>query len=208
MRERPNRTGREPMSPDLLILTTGGSGSYYIHRVLWELDYHIGHMRGGDHGTVGPQMIFNRPWHQRIHLMRGECEWARIVHQVRHPLKVVASIRWFRSHIFRWCRFMESMPKRFRPDKDECRMAFWFEMNKEAARVAEWSYRIEDLTLGGETWQKFIVPLGFHPDTPLPYIPRNINTRARGRVYTWDDIKSPMLRSEVQDLARSFGYDV
>src|SRR5262245_1471922 len=124
-----------------LITGCGRSGTKYIAAVLQKLGLRIGHERFAPDGIASWQMVFNdapipgRP--------RGGVAFDVVLHQVRHPLLVIPSLSTFRAGS--WHYVARHVPS----DPDDSLLVratrYWVCWNEQAQRLAQWTYRVEDL---------------------------------------------------------------
>lgn len=178
----------------------------YIARLLRKKGLRIGHERMLGDGSVGWFWAASRKWGgygQRGH--RDDWPDKTILHQVRHPLKVIASTTRMKRRQY---GFIDSevglLP---REPLLPCAASFWLRWNLLAESVAEWTYRIEDIYEGSPVYAEFCRRLQI-PERPFPQLSRTTNTRKHDDV-TWDDLKDyPWLVDAIKRNARRWGYDV
>jgi 8-oxo-dGTP pyrophosphatase MutT (NUDIX family) len=154
-----------------------------------------------------------------------ECkEWSAVVHQVRHPLKVIASMPTIESDFIAnggWPltkRALDTDAKRHDylgddlewPDdlsSIEAWCAFVLRWNRYIESIASFRFRIEDLHDGEESvWPELLDRLGLKP-VPFPAgeFPRDARPH---RVLSWRDIKhyAPMYYEPLLQMTRDYGY--
>ena len=160
------------------------SGSLYMTKVLTELGYDVGHEKQARDGTVGYNLVSARP--------------KNCFHQVRHPLKQIASMR----TLAKWDMTTTVMTRN--PEDLTHRMAFWVTWNKICEEFCVWRYRIEQLP---EVWGEFCERIG-HESCEIPPVPTNTNSRKHDDL-TWDDLfgENRELAQEIVGVAKRYGYD-
>lgn len=164
-------------------------------------------------------------WH-RIHPGTVEASYAatpfldrermHVVHQVRHPLKVVASLMRRRDFAdptapaARW-PLEACLPARRRDDGPlERTLRWWLEWNRMVEPHAEARWRIEDLTDAdlAATLTGFGRPTtAMRAQQGRAVLPRRINeNRVPPQTWTWDDLPAGRLLDEVKETAARYGY--
>lgn len=153
----------------LVVTGTGRSGTGFASRWLTSIGIPSGHEsffdhRGLDHAV---HMLAARDYH-----FVGECSWeaaphlgsqplrdALVVHQVRHPRKVIESCLRVPQEITpHYARYMEKhLPRiklyRMTLDRSACRWVYWNRMIEDAIRDREhYFWRVEDGTEGLLDW--------------------------------------------------------
>ena len=134
------------------------------------------------------------------------CDFDKIIHQVRHPLKVIASSTTL------WTMSMEYMNKFVMfPDSIvnkkntvlNC-MITWVRWNYLIEEKATWRYQIEQLYDVQKEWCEQL-------EIPYQEIPNPIrHTNAREHIeLTWDDLykASPLYANEIEKMAKEYGYE-
>lgn len=197
----------------ILITGCGRSATLYTSVLLQKLGLDIQHEKMGENGTVN--------WYQAAEPYYGELgENPIIVHQVRHPLRTIASCqRWV--HILAGHPFIEAPPNLFLSeyipiDQDDSllykSMTYWYYWNKLAEQNARYTYRIENLP---NVFEEFCQVIGY-PELAertdvFDTIPKNINTNPIGyNENTWDDlyIEDAGLTDMIINLAVGYGYKI
>ena len=189
------------------ILITGHprSGTHHIARVINAMGYNCTYEKRNLNG-------FTASWK---HIMSGEfekpcpetniiCNFDKIIHQRRHPLKVIS------SSLTLWTMSMNYMAKFIDlPDPIINRnntilncMITWVEWNKLIEKKAYWGYNIENLQNIQEEWCKQL-------EIPVQKIPDlwHSNTREH-KDLTWDDLRnvSKVWAMLVEEKAHIYGY--
>lgn len=134
-----------------------------------------------------------------------------IVQQVRHPLKVIASMcatvgekMWtdigYRANYreIDWKPMDDPVPLRG--------MRYWLLWNLMAGELATYSYRIEDFP---EVFPRILEMIGV-PPAPLPSQPTNTNVHNLELSYTWTDLDRAdgCLCYAIRSMAKQFGYEI
>lgn len=179
----------------IFICATARSATVYTTELLKALGYDVGHEVDGPDGSVGYHLAVIRP--------------KNCFHQVRHPLKQIASMRAHGA----W-GFMQDVVDINGTKLLGC-MQYWLFWNELIEEFAVWRYRIEDLP---NIWSEFLERIDHHNKyEPLPDIPRDINSCAvkgvceRHRfteLLTWNDLfkKNRKLAQRIKDKCLEYGY--
>jgi hypothetical protein len=144
--------GVEVTGKGIYIAACARSGTVYITEVLKELGYKIGHEATDIDGSVGYHLAVVKP---------DNC-----FHQVRHPLKQIASMLDHQS----W-GFMNQVIECEGRGLLGC-MQYWLLWNELIEEFCIWRYRIEQLP---DIWEEFLDRID-HQWEPLPEVRRK-NTR-------------------------------
>lgn len=191
-----------------LITGCGRSGTKYTAAVLQSLGIDVGHEQPGKDGEVG--------WKGLYRLLSGQPHsYRKIIHQVRHPLDTISSLRTHTNYL------LDSVAQFF-PTRSvvtttdgklhRC-MEYWYQWNKLAEHQASWTYRIEDFPSAFPALCEVLGLSGF-PEK-WPEIPDNLNTRRTKRFerfqqepVTWEKLESidSELTHRVRELATQYGY--
>jgi len=202
-----------------LVLVTGcaRSGSGYIAAVLQACGLDVRQEAIGRDGCASWTMAVESkrtPWGPA---RDGTTEFEHVFHQVRHPLSVISSV-WTTEGPRSWGFIAEHVPKLRADDSIEVRcVKYWYYWNRAASRVAEFTYRLEDLA---NAWPELCRRLGRKLDArPLSTVPTDINARrtkppSRGNNvlehdFTWAELRrlvKPRLFGKLCKLAESYGY--
>jgi hypothetical protein len=204
-----------------LLLVTGcaRSASGYISAVLQVCGLDVKHEAIGRDGCVSWTMAVESretPWGPP---RDGSVEFEHVFHQVRHPLAVISSV-WTTEGPRSWGFIPTHVPKIRETDSIEVRCAkYWYYWNRTAGRLAEWTYRIEDLA---NVWPELCQRLGRKLDVRyLAVVSKTINarnTKPPSRVtnilerdFTWQDLRKllkPRLFNNICKLAQRYGYAI
>ena len=170
------------------IVACARSATMYITYLLRAMDYSVGHEQWGPDGSVGYHLVAVRP---------DNC-----FHQVRHPLKQIASMWSHRS----W-GFADQVVDL--PDLElyGC-MQYWLMWNELCEEFCVWRYQIEQLPT---VWDEFLERIG-HDSCEMPDVPTTTNTQNKYgnlKKVTWADlfIKDDKLAQKIVDKAVEYGYE-
>ena len=186
-----------------LITGCGRSGSTYITRVLQHCGLDVGHHRLGKDGAVCSFYCFKTDKYPVKTHPVPRPHFDVILHQIREPLKTIASIQTGRS--WKWtCRLLpvgEDAPLLTRCCYN------WLVFNEEAECQAALTYRIEALE---EAWPEIQQLLGFtyNYTKAVTGISKKTNARKHGAV-TWEDVRTfaPLIYCDIREAARRYGYE-
>lgn len=185
--------GTEVTGKGIHIAACARSGTKYMTRVLNKLGYKIGHEVADIDGSVGYHLAVVKP---------DNC-----FHQVRHPLKQIASMLDHQS----W-GFMNQVIECHGRGLLGC-MQYWLKWNELLEEFCIWRYQLEEL---GLVWSEFLERID-HSWEPLPDIPENqMNTRedsmpCRAKEFTelnWEQLLScnRELAQKIYDKHLEYGY--
>lgn len=168
------------------------SGTVYITNILKALGYDIGHEKDGIDGSVGYHLAVVKP--------------KNCLHQVRHPLKQIASMKTHQA----W-GFMQQVIEIHGIGLRGC-MEYWLHWNELIEEFAVWRYRIEDLP---NIWAEFLKRIGYKK-CEMPNISTTDNScqkkgiieRHRYEEFNWDDLfnENKELAQRVFDKSQEYGY--
>ncbi len=183
---------KEVTGKGIFIAGTARSATVYITKVLNELGYSIGHEKNESDGSVGYHLAVLKPEH--------------CLHQVRHPLKQIASMLTHQA----W-GFMNHIIDVYDYNLRGC-MQYWLLWNELIEEFAVWRYRIEDLP---DVWEEFLEKIG-HEYEPIPDVSITTNSsRERGIIekrnykeLEWNDLFdcNEKLAQQVYDKSTEYGY--
>lgn len=189
----------------LLITGCARSGTGFISEFLVANGLDVGHEYDAPFGivawTMAPDCDFS-PW--------GPCSYDyhfdHIFHQVRHPLKTIASAG--NEPPISWNYIRQFIPEIEMDDPKIVKGAkYWYYWNLIAEKRAEWTYRIEEIE--NEVFE-MSTRLGVNLEPALlQNIPTNTNTRGYTDVYTWEDLKQAVdedLYYSIIKMAIRYGY--
>lgn len=168
------------------------SGTVYMVKLLNALGYKISHEAVDRDGSVGYHLVLVKP--------------ENCFHQVRHPLKQIASMQAHQS----W-GFMEDIINVPGRGLFGC-MTYWLEWNELIEQFAVWRYNLENLS---DVWDEFLDRIG-HEKCDIPDIPRNEHSSLTGSYYekfsheelSWEDLFqcNEELATKIADKANEYGY--
>lgn len=195
----------------LIITGCARSGTLYIAEVLRALGFDAGHERlysPTRAGPVAPQTV-EVSWLAAPHRIDG----ALVVHQVRHPLKVVASLLargTFREsgrrvrygqYAARWC-------PRIRHEADELNrcLRYWLDWN--ALVRADVFWHVE--AIRPDMLEAVLHGTGREPQRPaaeaLSCVPCDTHHAPGRRELTWEDLTDRPLAKDARRRAQEYGY--
>jgi hypothetical protein len=191
----------------LLITGCARSGTAYITKFLKINNLNVKHEIDGKYGIVSWLMAadsYKAPFGPGANNFLFE----HIFHQVRHPLKTIASASNEPSNSWRYIK--KYIPQINKTDPKIVKAAkYWYYWNLLAEIKAEWTYRIEDIeNQVDEMSLRLNVPLD---SSLLEKIPKNANTRNYKDAYTWSDLKKAIdeeLFYNIIEMATRYGYEV
>lgn len=162
------------------------SGTTYIAEVLREMGYYIGHEQQGGDGTVGYHLAVIKP--------------ENALHQVRHPLKQIASMLAHRN----W-GFVNEVIQEVDTELYGC-MVCWLKINTMCEEFCVWRYQIEELP---EVWDEFVERIG-HEKCDLPDISTKIHAGKKTKEVTWSDLLAcdRQLAHDIMRKAQQYGYEL
>lgn len=222
--------------PPVLITGTPRSGTVYATTVFRaafaEHDTDVQHEQMGSIVTVSwchiNPGIDRTYWNEAVGRYTGKYsytfdKWTAIAHQVRDPLKVIASMPtidfgahsgWelahnaLRSHRERYDHIANQDPEwPANLDSVAAYALFVLRWNRYIEAFTSFRYRVEDLHGGeGSAWPELLDYLKL-PQKPFPEGPFTSNTRPHGKL-TWEDIKreAPDCYEALRDMAHEYGY--
>ncbi len=159
------------------------SGTVYMAEVLKGIGINVLHEGMGDEGSVGYHLVTVKP--------------EKCLHQVRHPLKQMASM----ETVDTWS-FVEKAIKVTDHELTGL-MEFWLRWNEICESFCVWRYRVEDLE---NVWEEFLGYIG-KEYVEMPDIPKNTNSRSH-KDLTWNDLFdcNEQLAEEVCRRSIKYGY--
>jgi len=133
------------------------------------------------------------------------CDFDKIIHQVRHPLKVIASSTTLWTMSMNYMGQFMNLPDLITNKENtilNC-MISWVRWNKFIEEKAVWRYQIEQLYDIQKEWcEQLEIP---YQEIPTP----NRRTNAREHIeLTWDDLynTNSYICSIIKKMAREYGY--
>lgn len=182
------------------------SGTKFTANLLGRyLGYDTTFEKRGNRFTVSWKHIvsgyFDPPANQNVIV----CDFDRIIHQVRHPLKVIASMTTIWNQSMGFIGKFVDLPDLLENKNQTVRncMNAWYGWNKIIEKKAVWRYKIEDLPTVLDTWCKYLdIPVFNFPD-----IKNNINGR-KHITLKWEDLFKidEQLAKKIKNLSEHYGY--
>jgi hypothetical protein len=200
------------MAPEFVIVGSGRSGSGYISRVLTEAGVPTGHEEWWNpFDEHRPDIVGDSSWCAVPDLPNFD---GVILHQVRHPLSVVASHmkRWSRHDA--WWSLKSSLIRRPLTGDDKLdAMASWVDINKACEEAnPSLTWQVEEVSplllmkIAETAGQKIRRPAAFKA---CKTVPNNYNSKEGDRVsLAWWDIPESELKEEMKEMASRYGYHV
>ncbi len=195
-----------------MFLVTGcaHSGTAYTARLLCELGLDVGHERGGKNGVVAWELAATgAPWMLDPELDAATGRYDVVLHQVRHPLRVITTAQFIHSHphpVWPYIAAHVALGEREPPLRRA--MKFYVLWNELAARRGCWRFKIEDVD---DAFDEICARIGAASDTSaLARVPRDTNSHRQGKPQlTWGDLRGCDRRwcGRVEALAEEYGYD-
>lgn len=193
-----------PKIKKILIIGCGRSGTTYTSEILKKMGINIGHEIDSEDGIISWYMTvdgippFNLP-------KRSSYIFDIIIHQVRNPLKVIASAQTF--HVESWKYIYAHIPEINKNDSLLIKSAkYWYYWNLLAEKRSMYTYRIEDF---GKIANKIVEDVGFgsYDQVILKKYSTNINSREHSNVKLSDIKKQNVeLYDNIVKLALKYGY--
>lgn len=196
----------------ILIAAVGRSGTHYTANLMQAIGLDIPHeVRGRDgtaswkHITTGTFTIRKR-WRRPRHTFIDGSGFDTVLHQVRHPLKVVASMQTFSDATWRYMALHTSLNLDQPPL--ERAMRAYVQWNALIEPRACWRFQVERLA---EQFDQLCLHVGVEP-RPLPQLPaaaRDSRT-SRFQPVTWNDLRAvdPDWADRLRHTAIRYGYPV
>lgn len=201
----------------LLVVGCGHSGTMYMAHLLQKIGLDIPHERPvGRDGIVRwsythlykdelQNPVFRGEEHNEDFLLPDD---VMVMHLVRHPLKVIASVTQLtdgiwefvgaraKHHGVSWNPLDNPHPLRG--------MRLWLLWNLFAEELADFRYRVEELP---EIFPELLEKLGL-PSMSMPDIPKDTNTHNPTLSYSWDDLNDAdgILCYQIMRMAERYGY--
>jgi hypothetical protein len=173
----------------LIIIGCGRSGTTYIAKIFQSIGLDIKHEKMGVNGTSD--------WHLTTGSLDGK---ATILHQVRHPLKAIASM--FTAPLSTWKSINKYIPLTLKNILVDG-MRYWYFWNLIAESKACYTYRIENLK---NEWDKLCGLIGID-EISYGSVSVSTNSRMHGSI-TWEDMEKAdaMLSTMIRRLSVKYGY--
>ena len=189
-----------------MFLVTGlpRSGTGYAASMLKAMGIDAGHE------TIGPAGCVS--W---LHTATGSVSWRgtiepqawdTVVHLVRHPLDVIASMATLRDESFEFMFAHIGHPGGERGLR--WYMYAWMQWNRRIEALASACFRVEDLS-HGPVLARFCKAIGHSEPKTVPPVSRRTNSRPHDSV-TWQDLRAAdaAMAGEIRGMARGYGYNL
>lgn len=191
----------------LLITGCGRSGTHYTARLLQEMGLDVPHEHVGKDGAASWKHIVSGTFVYIGKNREAEIDstgFDRILHQVRHPLKVISSMQTFSDSTWSYMAKFIELDLKAKPVKRA--MQAWVRWNRLIEGKAQWRFQIEQLK---EQFDEFCRQAGL-PVQALPHVPHEAkdSRTARFKPVEWNDLVKidEALAHEVRSLALEYGY--
>lgn len=193
----------------LLITGCSRSGTSFTTLFLQANGLQVEHEIDGRDGIVSWIMAVDSkttPWETPWGPGSRDYRFKHIFHQVRNPLKTIASVS---NEPFKaWKYITAYIPQIKMEDPPLVKAAkYWIYWNQKAEKKAEWTYRLEDIDKKVEEMSKRLgIPLN---KELLAQIPKDTNTRHFTTQCTWTQLKTLLdadLYHKLTRLAKRYGY--
>jgi hypothetical protein len=212
MSQNINQDQMKGQMPKILITGAGRSGTAYISSLTGKLGLDMPHeLQMGRNGIVSWLLAAQTedvPWGPKF----SKCEFDVILHQVRHPLKTISTMR--TAMPASWRYIQKNAPSIKREDSVLSKsMKYWVHWNLKAEAMSSWTYRIEDFDLK-QFCEKIHSPKLFNKRNRkrVNRLPTTINSRLRSikKYLMWEDLRQEdeNLCDLIQDQAKRYGYEV
>jgi len=191
----------------LLVTACGRSGTHFTARVLQEMGLDVPHEEVGKDGAASWKHIVSGDF---VYVGKGRTReirsegFTRTLHQVRHPLKVIASMQTFSKST--WGYMAQHIALDLKAPAVRRAMQAWVGWNRLIEPRAQWRFQIEQLK---DQFEEFCRQAGLPPQ-PMPEVPQAAKDSRTDR-YTplyWEDLVNAdaALAEQVRDLALAYGY--
>ncbi len=192
----------------LLITGCGRSGTHYTARILQEMGLDIPHETVGKDGTASWKHtapgVFVYIGKNRESII-DTTGFKRVLHQVRHPLKVISSMQTFSDSS--WAYMAKFIDLSVHASPVVKGMQAWIGWNQLAGQRANWRFQIEQLK---ECFPEFCLHAGLPPQ-PLPEVPADAKDSRTDRYAPlhWKSLVAAdaTLAKAVRALALDYGYE-
>ena len=191
----------------LLITGCGRSGTHYTSALLQAMDLDIPHEAVGKDGAASWKHIVSGTFvyigKNRSVTIDGD-GFDRILHQVRHPLKVIASMQTFSDST--WSYMAKAIELDIRANPLMKGMQAYLGWNRLIEQSANWRFRIEDIQ---RVFPEFCQQAGIQQQ-PFPKLPKQVcdSRTQRYRSLRFADLlnENEALAIELEHLAAKYGY--
>lgn len=190
------------------VLITGHprSGTRYVFQLLKSLRQNTSFEKRIENGiTVSWKHIKNGTFEPPCPETNIKCDFDLIIHQIRHPLKVIASSTTLWTMSINYLATETQLPDIIKNKENTVRncMYTWIAWNKLIETKANWRFKIEDLPI---MYKKFGIKLGIE----IPFLPQigKINSRKHIEL-TWEDLAFEDYNAavKIREMATRYGYE-
>lgn len=209
--EKPRYQVKRP----LLVVGTGRCGTTWLSKTLLAAGYDIPHECMGRHGTVSMFFHSDHDWYpfipwatdhkgRKAHIgeRRSDFRFNSVMHLVRHPLQVEASMRSIltRLEMF-WAQDVGvlSVPFDLRPAKLR-NLFYWRDVVAHCERVADYTVPLQQMVEVPYRWQRLLAEAEL-PIVPMPKLPATNKSSGFKK-------HDPMDWSEVDTMDASLGKEL
>jgi len=178
--------------PYIVVTGCSRSGTSYASKVFKQAGLDIGH-----HVSLGKDGVVADV------AMPYKClQDCLVLHQVRNPINQIPSMTTSMAETWKYiasiidirdCSLIRSA------------MTYWHEWNKMTSRIAQYTYRVENMQ---QEWSMICDIIGL-PGAPFPDVSKTTNTRAgKFKPLTWKILQQEdaLLCNQIQNLASLYGY--
>jgi len=184
----------------ILVTGCGRSGTEYIHHIIKALGLHVGHEKMGKNGTVD--------WHKASILKKNHNKYDVIFHQIRHPVKTIASMQVTNS----WKFISKFIPSISNKEIVEKGMLYWYYWNKAVEPYSHFTYQLEqikDPQVFGRFCELLKVKADFSVFKKVESNTKNFHRRKHEDL-TWENLENENkdLSDKIKILAEKYGYEI
>lgn len=191
----------------LLVTGCGRSGTHYTSELLKRLGLDVPHERVGRNGAASWKHIVSGTFvyvGKRREVEIDSRGFTRVLHQVRHPLKVISSMQTFSASTWQFMAKFIELDLAAPPVRRA--MQAWVGWNRLIEPRARWRFQIEQLAA---QFDRFCTEAGV-PVQPLPEVPPAAKDSRTDRFAAvgWEDLAAldAGWAEAVRELALEYGY--
>lgn len=192
----------------ILITGCGRSGTHYTSALLKAMGLDVPHEAVGKDGAASWKHVVSGTF---VYIGKNRSVeidssgFDRILHQVRHPLKVIASMQTFSDST--WSYMAKAIELDLGANPVRKGMQAYVRWNRLIEKSADWRFRIEEIK---EVFPEFCRQAGI-AEQPFPELPKEVrdSRTKRYRPLAFADLlaEDESLAAELEDLAGAYGYD-
>lgn len=184
----------------ILITGCGRSGTKFTSHLIKNLGLNVKHEKPGKNGTID--------WHLAPILKNIHSDFNVILHQVRHPIKVISSMQNTNS----WKYIEKFLPQTKNKDIIHRSMIYWFKWNQMVEPYAHFRYQLEEIEeeiVFNEICKLLKVKADKSCITKTKNNPRNFNKRNHSNL-NWSVLqkKDAKLTEKIKELAKKYKYKI